>query len=258
MPVGAGPGDNPDGMSVQRRRGAVARNRKRNPHMRTNPSRSRRTNDSSLATAVVRLAAGAVSLGSDELLRRLRTLPPEVESASSRQEIGGPDSSQFSLGGVGVGIAMETAQLASRLVSTAADSGRRAVGQIGRAQRLPFVKGAAGPAKRRYERYGAALRRLSERGRREQLMGRRMVENLIRDTTSRSVKDIAEFAVNEVTHSPEVAALVRAQSAGLATDTILEVRANSEQADDRLERRVHSWLHLRRPNSPGADGRPGA
>ncbi|HSS92683.1 MAG TPA: hypothetical protein VLR46_01705 [Candidatus Dormibacteraeota bacterium] len=225
------------------------------------PSRSRRPNDSSLAIAVVRLAAGAVSLGSDELSRRLRTLPREVESASSRPEVAARDSGRFSLAGFGVGIAMETAQLASRLVSTAADGSRRVVGQIGRARSLPVLKGAAGPAKRRYERYEAALRRLSERGRREQLIGRHMVEHLIRDTTSRSVKDIAEFAVNEVTHSPEVAALVRTQSTGLATDTILEVRANSEQADDRLERRVHSWLHLRRPNSPGAggaDGRPGA
>jgi hypothetical protein len=75
-----------------------------------------------------------------------------------------------------------------------------------------------------------------------------MVEQLIRDTTVGSMTDIAKLAVNEVAHSPEVAALVKTQSAGIATDAILEVRANSEQADDRLERRVRSWLHLRGSN----------
>jgi hypothetical protein len=73
------------------------------------------------------------------------------------------------------------------------------------------------------------------------------------------VKDIAETAVHEVTHSPEVAALVRTQSAGLATDTIEVVRTTSEEADERLERRVHSWFNRKpvaheqdRPEPPPA------
>jgi hypothetical protein len=101
---------------------------------------------------------------------------------------------------------------------------------------------------------GAALRSLSQRGLDEQLRSRRMVEHLIRDTTVSSVADIAQFAVNEVTHSPEVAALVKSQSAGIATDAIQEVRANSERADDRLERRIRSWLHLRGSNGSARPG----
>jgi len=87
------------------------------------------------------------------------------------------------------------------------------------------------------------------RGRTETAAGKALVMLLVEDTTSRSVHDIAETAVKEVTHSPQIAALVRAQSTGILTDTILEVRTNSEQADDRLERRVRSWLHLGRPGN---------
>ena len=72
-----------------------------------------------------------------------------------------------------------------------------------------------------------------------------MVTTLVRETTSRSFKEITDTALREVAHSPEVAALVRSQSTGLATGTILEVRANSEEADDRVERRVRSWLRIR-------------
>jgi hypothetical protein len=72
-----------------------------------------------------------------------------------------------------------------------------------------------------------------------------MVEHLVRETAVSSVGDISQLAISEVTHSPEVAALVKTESAGIATDAVLEVRANSEQADDSLERRIHSWLHLR-------------
>jgi hypothetical protein len=81
-----------------------------------------------------------------------------------------------------------------------------------------------------------------------------MVEHLVRETAVSSVGDIAQFAISEVTHSPEVAALVKTESAGIATDAILEVRANSEQADDSLERRIHSWLHLRGSNGSARVG----
>jgi hypothetical protein len=46
---------------------------------------------------------------------------------------------------------------------------------------------------------------VSTHGRDEAVLGRRVVKSLIRDTTAGSVAEIAEFAVKEVTHSPEVA-----------------------------------------------------
>ena len=89
-----------------------------------------------------------------------------------------------------------------------------------------------------------------------------MVMHLIEDTASASVRDISASAIKEVSHSPEVAELVRTQSASLASDTILEVREASEQADDRIERRVRSWLRLVRPDEvetqPTAGGGPAA
>lgn len=192
-----------------------------------------------MAVAMVRIAVGAVSLGSSELTRRLRTVPPEAEATSEP----GPEtrrSRPLTAGDLAAGLAIESAEMVGRIVSTAARGSRRAAAGAGRVGTVPVV--------------GAALRRLCERGRDEELVGRRMVERLIRETTVSSVTDIAQFAVSEVTHSPEVAALVKTQSAGIATDAILEVRENSEQADDSLERRIHSWLHLRGSNGSAGRG----
>jgi hypothetical protein len=192
-----------------------------------------------MATAIVRMTIGAVSLGSDELVRRWRRIQnnPAPDSAPAAR---GSQRGPLGPGDLMAGVAIESAEVLGRLISTAGRAGGRATAGAGRMPNLPVL--------------GRALSSLSERGRHEEVQGRRMVERLIRDTTSSSVADIAQFAVNEVTHSPEVAALVRSQSAGIATDAILEVRANSEQADDRLERRVQSWLHLRRPNGSARRG----
>jgi hypothetical protein len=152
-------------------------------------------------------------------------MPQEAEAKSPpRSQERRPDS--LALGDLAAGLAIECAELVGATVVAAARGGRRA--------HLPLV--------------GGAMRRLSERGRVEVRLGRRMVEHLIRDTTASSVAEIAQVAVKEVTSSPEMAALVKTQSAGIATDAIQEVRANSEQADDSLERRIHSWLHLRGSN----------
>jgi len=183
-----------------------------------------------LAVTIARLFVGAVSLGSDEVVRRLRAIPQQADGPPRRR---GP----LVLGDLATGLAIESAEVVGRVASTAAGVAAARAGRMGS---LPMV--------------GAALRRLSERGLDEQLLGRRMVEHLIRDTTVSSVADIAQFAVNEVTHSPEVAALVKSQSAGIATDAIQEVRANSERADDRLERRIRSWLHLRGSNGSARPG----
>jgi hypothetical protein len=123
---------------------------------------------------------------------------------------------------------------------------------------MPLVAWLAGPARRAFARYDLLARHISEIGRVEELEGRRMLEALIRDTTRSSVRGIAESTLKEVTHSPEVAAMVRAESAGLATGTILEVRANSEQADDRVERQVRSWLRLRHGPRSGERQAPAA
>jgi hypothetical protein len=243
-------------MPVKRPKKVVARQRARRPPKK-NPSPSGRADELGLATSVVRLAVGAVSLGSDELKSRLRAIPQQSGAGSTEPVVEEGERGGLTLAGLGIGIAIESAQLVGRLVSTTVGGTRRMAARMGRARSLPVVSAATGPVQHQYDRYEAALRRLSERGRSEQVKGRRMVELLIRDTTAQSVKDIAQFAVNEVTHSPEMAALVKTQSASLATDTILEVRANSEQADDRLEHRVHSWLHLRKPNGPARHGAPG-
>ena len=87
--------------------------------------------------------------------------------------------------------------------------------------------------------------------------GKRMMLHLIRDTASASVRDISASAIKEVSHSPDVAELVRTQSTDLASGTILEVRATSEQADDRIEGRVRSWLHLLRPGDAGTPSTTG-
>jgi hypothetical protein len=154
----------------------------------------------------------------------LRAIPHEAESKSGLSSKGRKPGA-LGLGDLVSGLAVESAEMVGRLVSTATRGSRGVAAAAGRLD-VPLVS--------------PAFRRLCERGRHERLLGRRMVMRLIRDATVSSVADVAQFAVNEVAHSPEVAALVRTQSAGIATDAILEVRANSEQADDRLERRVQA------------------
>jgi len=166
---------------------------------------------------IVRLAIGAAGLGSAQVVQGTRARSPAGNGQARRQP--GP----FGVGDLVAGLAVVSAEMVDRLASRA-----------GRLGPVPLVS--------------PPVRRLCGRGRDEQQRGRRLVEQLIRDTTVGSMTDIAKLAVNEVAHSPEVAALVKTQSAGIATDAILEVRANSEQADDRLERRVRSWLHLRGSN----------
>ena len=206
-----------------------------------------------VAVSITRLAVGAVSLGSESLARQVGRLSNDTE-AQPKIETGADGASRLNLGDLGAGLAVESVLAAGRLFSVAAGRGRRTAATVGRAGRLPIVSMLTRPARRRLRRYEAALLRLSKRGRREEREGRRMVERLIREATARSFTDIAEFAINEVTHSPEVAELVKTQSTGIATDTILEVRTNSARADDQLESRVHSWLHIRKPDSPhGAD-----
>jgi hypothetical protein len=183
-----------------------------------------------MMVSLVRLGVGAVSLGSDEIAHRLDHAGAQPRRARS----------DGSAGWIVAGLAIETAEALGRLGAMLSERGRRATAVAGGAARLPGAK--------MLERRLLALR---ERGRVETLEGRRMVGLLIRDTTSRSIRGIAQTAVKEVAHSPEVHALVRSESSGLATGTILEVRANSEQADARLERRVRSWLHILRPEHEG-------
>jgi hypothetical protein len=73
-----------------------------------------------------------------------------------------------------------------------------------------------------------------------------MVKRLIQDATAKSFTAAAQVALSQVTQSPEVADMVKTQTAGIATETILEVRSSSKRADEGVERRVHSWLGVRR------------
>jgi hypothetical protein len=147
------------------------------------------------------------------------------------------------VGWVAAGVAIESAEFASRWLRSAVAGGRRTRAAARAVRRAPGAEIAAALLDAPMSAYRARLIELRERGREETNTARRMVSHLVRDTTKESVHDIADAAVREVTHNPEVAALVRTQSASIATGTILEVRTKSEQADDDLERRVRSWLH---------------
>jgi hypothetical protein len=221
--------------------------------IRRNPTRAQPRGEPDLATSISRLVIGAVSLCSGEVVRRWQALPREPsplrEPAPNARERRG-----LTVGDIGAGLAIESLEATGRLVSIAARGSRRLTGVAGGARHVPVLGVAAAPVYRQYQRLDLSLRRLAKRGQIEERIGRRMVDRLIRDTAARSVTDIAQLTVNEVTHNPEVAALVRAQSTGIATDSIQEVRANSEQADASIERRVRTWLHLPESGEPERSG----
>lgn len=205
-----------------------------------------------MIVTVARLGFGAWSLGAEQLTKRLEAVAPKSTANNVTAERARRRSRRtpraVTVGWVAAGLAIESAETISRWATQAAD-GRRARRFSRMLSRLPGRDLAALMLQRPITRYQASIRRLRERGRVETRMGKQMVSLLIRDTTRRSVLDITESAVNEVAHSPEIAALVRNQSVGVAAGTIREVRENSEQADDRLERRVRSWLHIHKPES---------
>ena len=219
----------------------VPRNRRRRAR-RVQPTRR----EGDLLTSLVRLGIGACSLGAEHVRNRL-----VVSGAVSRQPARRPqnNSAGAELAYVAAGVAVDSVKTLSRWLAYASERGRRSVALVDRAGHLPGVHIAtviSGPPMRRYRAWITTERR---HGRIETERGRRMVEVLIRDTTSRSFKTITDTAVKEVAHSPEIAALVRSQSRGMATGAILEVRSNSEQADDRVEQRIRSWLRIHRSDS---------
>jgi hypothetical protein len=207
---------------------------------------------------MIRLTAGALSLGAGEIKQRLDAAPHRPAASQLTRGRRSPESGKITVGHLLTGIASVFAGRISGVGTTVTEAGHRSGAVIRFVARIPLVAPLSGPARRRLARYRSLARELSETGRQEEQAGRRMVEQLIRDTTATSVRGITESALKEVTHSPEVAALVRTESAGIATGAILEVRANSEQADDRLERSVHSWLRLRGggPDAAGAGTPP--
>ncbi len=211
-----------------------------------------------LSATAIRLAAGLVGVASDELRSRLAAIPEDLPSGESSGGGASRDGTRPTVLNVATGLAVVSTMQASRLVAHARDVGARISAEASLVEHLPVVGRATGPLRRGYRRYQAAVLSLSRTGRREELEGRRIILHLIDDTTTSSVKDIAESAVKQVAESPEVAALVRAQSAGIATDTVRDVRTISEQADQTVERRVRTWLHLlRADDAPDTNGTPG-
>src|SRR4030081_1201339 len=88
-----------------------------------------------LAVTFVRVVVGGVSLGSDELARRLRAIPQEADS----RRASGPERGRhgsLGLGYLAAGLAAKSAEVAGRLVSTAAHGGRRRAAR-GRRPRAP-------------------------------------------------------------------------------------------------------------------------
>ena len=210
--------------------------------------------------SIVRLTAGTLSLGYDELIARIATIPPGgparpmPNAARARADLTVAD--------LVIGIAIASATRANGLIAETRKRGQGVASTLDGLAAVPVIRLLTTPMRTRLERYRATARKLAALGHDEHLEGRRMVMHLIEDTASASVRDISASAIKEVSHSPEVAELVRTQSASLASDTILEVREASEQADDRIERRVRSWLRLVRPDEvetqPTAGGGPAA
>jgi hypothetical protein len=201
--------------------------------------------------SIARLVVGAFSLGSDKLADQVRRVQREPVSsletdgamaAPSLESDGGPPS----MGDLGAGIFTETMLAAGHLLSATAGGARRVAAGVSWVGDAPVLRPATRPLRRRYREGDAAIRDLAMRGRSERMAGRRMVGRLIRDATARSFTEAAQVALSQVTQSPEVADMVKTQTAGIATETILEVRSNSKRADDGVERRIHSWLGVRK------------
>jgi len=207
--------------------------------------------------SIVRLTAGLLSLGYDELVSRLATLPREGASARLAESPAHRIGPALNFADMAIGMALASTTRATRVLGHARRRGRGVISTVGRLAETPIARPATRPIRIRFARYRAAAWRLAARGREEQLEGKRMVLHLIRDMASASVRDISASAIKEVSHSPDVAELVRTQSTDLASGTILEVRATSEQADDRIEGRVRSWLHLLRPGDAGTPSTTG-
>lgn len=224
----------------------VHRSRRRRAK-RVQPARK----EGDVLTSLVRLGLGACSLGAEAIGKRLVAsgVVPRQRKSGARKASG----AEFAY--LAAGVAFDSVKTLSHWIAVASERGRRSVALADAAGHLPGIHIAtviSGPPMRRYRSWASTERR---HGRVETERGRRMVTVLVRDTTSGSVKTIADTAVKEVAHSPEVAALVRSQSRGMATGAILEVRSTSEQADDRVERRIRSWLRIHRPN-PEPEPRP--
>ena len=229
------------------------------PRRRSSTSRARSNRrptrrQANVPASIVRLTAGLLSLGYDELVSRLATLPREATSAKPTHSAIGP---ALNFADMAIGMALASTTRATQVLGHARSSGGGVISTIGRLAETPIVGPATRPIRTRFARYRAAAWRLAARGREEQLEGKRMMLHLIRDTASASVRDISASAIKQVSHSPDVAELVRTQSTDLASGTILEVRATSEQADDRIEGRVRSWLHLLRPGDAGTPSTTG-
>ncbi|HET9781748.1 MAG TPA: hypothetical protein VFR33_08210 [Candidatus Dormibacteraeota bacterium] len=202
-------------------------------------------------TSLVRLGIGACSLGADEIRKRLR-----VTGAVSRTSTRGTQAdANAELAYLAAGIAVDSVKALSHWLALASDRGRRSLALADSAAHLPGIRIATVISARPMRRYRSWITTERRHGRLETERGRRMATVLIRDTTNRSFKTITDTAVKEVAHSPEVAELVRSQSRGMATGAILEVRSNSEEADDRVERRVRSWLRIHR-SGPESGARP--
>jgi len=212
-------------------------------HRRHSPRRG-----DGVAYSAMRLAIGACSLLVEEVGGRLEAAQqPEPAAARTRRHRSRAQRQLSSAGYAGLGLAMESADAAARIASALAAGGTRSVAVVATFRRLPGVAIVIRPLSsslERMTRYTEELRRLGER---ETVTGRRIARRLVREMTSQSVREIADSAIKELTHSPEVAQLVRSQSAGVASGTILEVRANSEHADQAVERQVRSWLRILRP-----------
>lgn len=224
---------------------ATKRSRRRRRHRRHRASAT-----PVAGSPTFRVLVGAVAVGTQELARRIEavtSMPRPAPAPHSRTP--GRETALQKLGFLAVGVTAETLTRTGPLQRAIARRGAGAISALDAIAGLPLVRSGTRPAKAAVLRGRRAALALIARGRYETREGTSLFTLLVEDTTTRSVRDIAPFAIKEMTESRDVAALVRAQSTSVLTDTILEVRANSEQADDRIERRVRSWLRRGQPGN---------
>ena len=197
----------------------------------------------STARLLVRAAAGAASLGLEQVRGQLQSLAEDGARLAGTPPAAG--EGRPGLRHLVVGLAAEAPERAAAASSRLARRGRQlaapvvsAGSALGRTPPARAVEERLSPLS---ERWAEEVRRLSEVGRAEVAEGRR----LVRAASSRATLQVTELALDQVATNEEIAALVRRESTSVAEDTLEEVRGMSERADDLLDSRLRSLLRRR-------------
>ncbi len=151
-----------------------------------------------------------------------------------------------------LGFIAEAEQAAASGAASLRQAARRSRREVGRGLRAVGLARVADEVWERLEplrsRAGEELDRLARLGRREEAEARRLVGAALRKLSEESLAEVAE--------SPQVAAMVRAQTATVGREVVQGVRARTRRADDTLERLVRSLFRRRADESDGDASAP--